>query len=56
MIPPGLRRSDATLQTTFEVETPSEHVRLVVARTEVWMAEATARAREKSFATVPRSR
>ena len=27
MIPPGLRRSDATLQTTFDVETPSEHER-----------------------------
>ena len=43
-MPPGLRRSDAILQTTFDVETPSEQVRLVVARTEVWIAEATARA------------
>ena len=31
VIPPGLRRSDAILQTTFDVPTPSEHVRLVVA-------------------------
>ena len=42
MIPPGLRRSEAILHTTFEVETPSEQVRLVVARTDVWIAEATA--------------
>ena len=24
-MPPGFRRSEATLQTTFEVDTPSEH-------------------------------
>ena len=56
MIPPGLRRSDAILQTTFDVPTPSEHVRLVFARTAVWIADASARARVKSDATVPRSR
>ena len=56
VMPPGLRRSDAILHTTFEVPTPSEHVRLVVARTAVWIADATARARVKSRATVPRSR
>ena len=32
VMPPGLRRSDAILHTTFEVPTPSEQVRLVVAR------------------------
>ena len=55
-MPAGFLRSDAILQTTFEVETPSEQVRLVVARTEVCTAEATARAPTKSFATVPMSR
>ena len=50
-MPPGLRRSDAILQTTFDVETPSEQVRLVVVRTEVWTADATARACTKPFAT-----
>ena len=48
MIPPGLRRSDAILQTTFEVPTPSEHVRLVRPRTAVWTADAIPRARVKS--------
>ena len=46
MIPPGFRRSDATLHTTFEVPTPSEHVRLVRPRTAVWIADATASSRE----------
>ena len=55
-MPPGLRRSDAILQTTFEVDTPSEQVRLVVARTEVCTADATARALTKSRATGARSR
>ena len=32
VIPPGLRRSEATLQTTFDVETPSEQVSDVAAR------------------------
>ena len=54
--PPGFRRSEAILQTTFDVPTPSEHVRLVFARTAVWIAEATARAPVKSSTTVPRSR
>ena len=54
--PPGFRRSDAILHTTFEVPTPSEQVRLVVARTAVWIADATARALTKSSTTVPRSR
>ena len=44
VIPPGLRRSEATLQTTFEVETPSEHESEVAARTDVCTASATARA------------
>ncbi len=44
MTPAGFRRSDAILHTTFEVPTPSEQVRLVVARTAVWIADATARA------------
>ena len=56
VMPPGLRRSDAILQTTFDVETPSEQVRLVVVRTEVWTADATARACTKPFATGARSR
>jgi hypothetical protein len=55
-MPPGFRRSDAILQTTFEVATPSEQLRLVFPRTAVWIAEATARARVKSDDTVPRSR
>ena len=46
VIPPGLRRSDATFATTFVGATPSEQERLVAARTEVWTASATARARE----------
>ena len=44
VIPPGLRRSEATLQTTFEVETPREHESEVAARTDVCTASATARA------------
>ena len=47
-MPPGLRRSDATLHTTFEVETPSEQESDVDARTAVRTASATARAPEKS--------
>ena len=46
VIPPGLRRSDATFATTFVGATPSEQERLVAARTDVWTAPATARARE----------
>ena len=56
VMPPGLRRSDATLHTTFDVETPSEQESEVDARTAVRTASATARAPEKSGATVPRSR
>ena len=55
-MPPGLRRSEATLQTTFEVETPSEHESAVDARTAVRTASATARAPEKSAVDLPRSR
>ena len=44
VIPPGFRRSEATLQTTFEVETPSEHESDVAARTDVCTASATGRA------------
>ena len=36
--PPGLRRSDATLHTTFDVATPSEHDSEVAARTDVCTA------------------
>ena len=57
VIPPGLRRSEATLQTTFAVETPSEQDRLVAARTAVCTASAAPRARSKSPPTaLPRSR
>ena len=51
-MPAGFRRSEAILHTTFDVPTPSEHVRLVRPRTAVWIADATARARVKSRATV----
>ncbi len=48
MIPPGLRRSDATLQTTLEVATPSEHESEVAARIDVCTASADgARAGER---------
>ena len=43
VMPPGLRRSEAILQTTFDVPTPSEQVRLVPPRTAVWTADAIAR-------------
>ena len=56
VMPPGLRRSEATLQTTFDVETPSEHESAVAARTDTWTASATLRAPEKSSTTLPRSR
>ena len=56
VIPPGLRRSEATLQTTFEVETPSEHDSDVAARTDVCTASAAARASVNVRTTVPRSR
>ena len=55
-MPPGLRVSDATFATTFDVATPSEHVRRVVPRTAVCTASASSRARRKSGATSPRSR
>ena len=55
-MPPGLRRSDATFATTFAGATPSEHDRLVAARTETWTASAIARARTKSAATPAKSR
>ena len=54
--PPGLRRSLATFATTFEVETPSEHDRLVAPRTAACTASATNRARRNSPAISPRSR
>jgi len=54
--PPGLRRSLATLATTFDVDTPSEQVRLVAPRTAAWTAPASTRAARKSTATSPRSR
>ena len=40
VIPPGLRRSDATLQTTLDVETPSEHDSDVEPRTAACTASA----------------
>ena len=40
MIPPGFRRSDATLQTTLDVETPSEHDSDVDPRTAACTASA----------------
>jgi hypothetical protein len=55
-MPPGLRRSLAIFETTFDVETPSEHVRLVPARTAVCTASAIRRASRKSAATSPTSR
>ena len=56
VIPPGLRRSEATLQTTFDVETPSEQESEVAARIDVCTASATARAPVNAVTTVPRSR
>ena len=54
--PPGLRASLATFATTLHGATPSEHVRLVAARTAVRTASATTRASRKSAATSPMSR
>jgi hypothetical protein len=54
-MPPGLRRSDATFATTFEGATPSEQERLVAARTDVWTASATGRARAQSAARPAKS-
>ena len=54
--PPGLRRSDATFATTFEVATPSEHESRVRARTTARTASASARASSNAGATSPRSR
>ena len=42
--PPGLRRSEATFATTFDVATPSEHESRVRARTTACTASASARA------------
>ncbi len=55
-MPPGFRRSEATLQTTFDVETPSEQESDVAARTDVCTASATARAPVNAETTDPRSR
>ena len=54
--PPGLRASLPTFATTLHGATPSEHVRLVAARTAVCTASATTRASRKSRATSPTSR
>ena len=54
--PPGLRASLPTFATTLQGATPSEHVRLVPARTAVRTASATTRASRKSAAISPRSR
>ena len=56
VIPPGFRRSDATLQTTLDVETPSEHESDVEPRTAACTASARPLAWEKRSATEPRSR
>ena len=56
VIPPGLRRSLAILETTLQLETPSEQERLVAPRTAACTASATARARAKFGATSPTSR
>ena len=47
-MPPGLRRSLATLATTLLVPTPSEHERLVAPFTATCTASASARALRKS--------
>src|SRR5262249_5200607 len=54
--PPGLRRSEATFATTFDVATPSEHESRVRARTTARTASASARASSNAGATSPRSR
>ena len=54
--PPGLRRSEATFATTFDVATPSEHESRVRARTTARTASASARASSNTGATSPRSR
>ncbi len=56
VMPPGLRRSDATLHTTFDVETPSEHVSDVAPRTATCTASAIRRACANDPITEPRSR
>ena len=56
VIPPGFRRSEATLATTFVGATPSEHERLVAPRTDVRTASATTRARGNSEASPAKSR
>ena len=57
VMPPGLRASLATLATTLQEATPSEHVRLVDPRTAACTAFATRRAARKlSCATSPTSR
>ena len=55
-MPPGLRRSEATLQTTLEVETPSEQESDVVPLTATWTASASLRAPSNDETTLPRSR
>ena len=54
--PPGLRRSDATFATTFDVATPSEHESRVLARTTALTASASARASSKAGASSRRGR
>ena len=44
------------MQTTFDVETPSEHESDVEPRTATWTAPASLRAPAKESSTVPRSR
>ena len=54
--PPGLRRSDAILATTFELASPSEHESCVRARITACTDSASARASSKAGAISPRSR
>ena len=56
VMPPGFRTSEATLQTTFEVETPREHESDVAARTASCTVSASPRASRNSPTTLPRSR
>ena len=54
--PPGLRRSEATLATTFDVATPIEQESRVRAFTTARTASASARASSNAGASSPRSR
>ena len=55
-MPPGFRRSDAILHTTFAVDTPSEQESDVAPRTATCTASASRRAPANDVRTLPRSR